>query len=473
MSRTKRSTLLKQAPAAGLAAVLMAGGIIVATSGDDGTYVVRAVMKDAAGLRKNGDVKVAGVAAGTISALELGSDDRAVVTMKLDDGAYPIGKGASAAVRPVNLLGEKYVDLDPGDLERPVSSGETIGIGRTSQPVELDDVLNMLDPGTRGRMRILVNEAGVALNGKGTDLNATIERLPRALDQTEKLVASFTADNARLKDAIAQGDRVVDAFHDGRDDLTDLVASAQRSLRVTADRRADLGQTVADVPATLSKLRTTLAKLQTTSTRLKPAALQIRRSAGPLSTTMGELPDFVKTAKPTLKSAERTAPTLGRLGRGATPVLKRLTPVASELERFSVTMKPLSRTLDHETNPLLRLIEGWGRTVQLSDAAGHVFRTDITVNQELLEHLLTRKFAKGPAASNQTTPTVLAPAPAPQSAPFPFAPRDNDAKNGGTGIFPTPLLEAPAPAPTVPAPAEPKPSTKADDTRQLLDYLLR
>ena len=32
-------------------------------------------------------------------------------------------------------------------------------------PVWHDDVLNMLDPGTRARMRILINEAGIALAG--------------------------------------------------------------------------------------------------------------------------------------------------------------------------------------------------------------------------------------------------------------------------------------------------------------------
>jgi hypothetical protein len=159
------------------------------------------------------------------------------------------------------------------------------------------------------------------------------------------------------------------------------------------------------------------------------------------------------------------APVLGRLGTRGTPVLRRVTPVADQLGTFAVTLDPLSRTLDHETNPLLRLMEGWARTTQIRDNAGHLFRTEVTVNQELLEQLLTTTAAKKPGAGDKTTPNPLDPAPAPGSKPFPLAAREGAKATPPPAATVGPPAGAPA---TTPAPATPK----ADDLRSLLDYLL-
>ena len=110
---------------------LVAFAIALAILPSENGYRVRAEFRDAAGLHKHVYVKLGGVPAGTVTSMKLTKRDTALVTMRLDDGAAPVGPGARATVRPVNLLGEKFVDLEPGDASRPLPSAPA---GRQMRP---------------------------------------------------------------------------------------------------------------------------------------------------------------------------------------------------------------------------------------------------------------------------------------------------------------------------------------------------
>lgn len=376
--------------AAALLAVLVAV-VLVARSGDD-AYRVRVVIADAAGLRKNSDVKVDGVPAGSVQKISLRRDDRAVLTLALDRSVAPIGRGAAAHVRPVNLLGEKYVDLQPGDRARPAPSGSVIPMSRTAAAVELDDVLNMLTPDTRGALRILINEAGITMAGRGTDLNALLDELPPSLDGIHDLLGQLAAERRTMRTMIAQGDRVIGAVAGRRDDLVRLVDTAQSALRRTAERRAQLGATLRAAPGAVDQLRDTLAELDRAAGALTPAARQLERTAAPLSRTLASLPAFTAAATPTLRQVGHVAPSLTTLGREGTPLVRRLRPTAERLAAFASDLAPLTRTFDQGggLDALLGLMEGWAHTIKTSDGLGHVFRLRITFDDELLTSVLQR-----------------------------------------------------------------------------------
>ncbi len=393
MNRTVRHSTPRLLAVAALVLVAAVVGFLAISGSEDPGYTVRAEFKDTAGLRKNSDVKIGGVPGGKISKIELTKDDTALVTMKLRDGAVPIGAGATADARPVNLLGEKYVDLRPGDLRKPQGSDTTIPLSRTGAPVELDQVIDTLDPTTRGRLRVLINEAGIGLQGRGADFNALLDRMPPSLREGRQLMADFAADTDQLKRLASTGDRVLQSFANGGDKLARLVEQGQRALQVTAQNRERLGESVDRAPATLRQLQATLTTLDTAAGRLKPAAAEIQRTAPPLTDALDRLPDLEDDARPTLATVKDVSPALSRLGTKGTPVVSRLGLPARELQRFSTVFDPLSRTLDTQTNPLLRMMEGWTRTIQTRDNAGHVFRTEAVLNKEFLT-LLTSKIAQ-------------------------------------------------------------------------------
>lgn len=384
--------------------------------GGGGGYFVTAEFQDAAGLTKNSDVKIGGVAGGSVTELKLTDRDTAMVTMELDEGAFPIGAGAKAASRPVNLLGEKYVDMDPGDLTKPLEDGSMIPMSRTSRPVELDDVLNTLQPDVRARLRILINEAGVAMMGRGTDLNKTFDQLPSALDETTELVDSFSNDNARLGDLLERSDRVLATVVPKGGDLQDLVTSAAQTLNVTASKRVELANTFRAAPGALRQLRGTLTQLADTSERLEPFAAQVRRTAPPLAATLKELPDFAQDAEPALAALRSTAPSLTRLGREARSPVRRLRPTSVRLSQFTKDLKPLVDSFDKQAlNNMLNLMNGWSRTIAKSDGLSHLFGLRIIFDQTLVTSVVDRfvgpnlpgaKAKAKPAAKRPTDPVT-------------------------------------------------------------------
>jgi phospholipid/cholesterol/gamma-HCH transport system substrate-binding protein len=379
---------------------------------EGGGYFVKAEFKDAAGLTKNSDVKIGGVPGGKVKSIKLTKRDTALVTMELDKGAFPLGAGASAASRPVNLLGEKYVDMQAGNLKKPVASGSLIPLSRTSRPVELDDVLNMLDPDVRARLRILINEAGIAMGGRGTDLNALIEQLPGALDQTGELVSRFSADSTALKQLIERSDRVLASVGPNDKGLEHLVTAARDALSVTASRRHQLADTVRSAPAALRQLRTSMRRLATTASDLEPMAVQLRGAAPQLASTLAELPQFAKDAKPALATAKAVSPDISRLGKQAQPTVARLKPTSEALDKVAADLAPIATSFDTGSmRGMLGLMNGWSRTIRRSDGLGHVFGLRITFDKELVTSLLDRyvtPVAKG-GPTSKTGPRKVAP----------------------------------------------------------------
>jgi virulence factor Mce-like protein len=444
--------------------VVIAVVIIFLTRSSDDGYTVKAEFKDVNGLRKNSDVKIGGVPGGKITKIELTGRDTGLVTMKLRDGVFPIGTGATADSRPVNLLGEKFVDLNPGDPKHPEQSGATIPIKDTGTPAELDDVLNMLDPTTRGRLRVLINEAGIGIAGRDSDINALLDRLPPSLRETQQLVSSFATDTDRLKRLASEGDRVIGELADGKDDVTAFVDTAERTLKNTTANRENLGRTLDGAPGTIRQLRATLDQLGTASARLRPAARKLRATSKPLAGTLARLPQFADDAEPTLRAVRETSPTLDRLGRRGAPIVARLEPTARELSRFSTIFNPFSKTLDNQTNPLLTVMEGWARTIQTRDNAGHLFRTEAIPDEEVVTGLLGRLLTH----DQQNRPQSSGPAAIANGDPLPGTP------DRSKPPVAAPKVGTPTTTPQAPAtPGQDPGKGSADGVADLLDYLLR
>lgn len=395
--------LLGPLAVAGATLAVFFGGKSLLFGTPDG-YVVRAEFKDSGGLRKNSAVKIGGVPGGKVTDIVLTPRDTALVTMHLDDNAAPVGRDAVARSRPVNLLGEKYVDLTTRDARHPMPSGATIPTRRTGAPVELDDVLNALSPDVRGRVRILINESGIALAGRGADFNSLLGGLPPALDELRRMVSDLGADTDRMHRLIARSHRVVRAVDAHHDDLGRLVANAASVLDTTARRRTQLGATIRDAPATLRRLRTAVAQLGASTGELAPGAAQLRRTARPLEAVLRRAPAFATDAAGALATARATAPTLTKLGREGRPTVARLRPVADELTTFAGQLDPVSKTLDRSIGDALGFIHGYARAEQQRDGLGHQLRLREIIGKDALDAIIDR-YVKAPAASRRGPPS--------------------------------------------------------------------
>jgi len=367
-----------------VAAVAVVAAIALLRGGDGPT--LEAEFRDAAGLRPASPVRVGGARVGVVDDIRITDRDTALVRIDLDHELL-LGQDARARVRPANLLGEKFVELEVGDRARPLRGGR-IPLQRTATPVELDDVLDVLDPTTRGRLAVLLGSLGIAVDGQGEELRAALKVLPGTVEDAGELAGQLAADSGSLERLLAATDHVTGSLAGQRRALGELVASADRALDAPARQRAGLQRLLAAAPPALRQLRTSLARIDRTGAALRPAATGLRATATPLRQALEALPAFQRTATPALRELRRTAPSLTLLGREGAPVLDRARPPLDQLAGLGRDGDRLFAALDEHAADLLGFTENWARTTQSRDATGHVFRVSIHVQLEAIKALL-------------------------------------------------------------------------------------
>src|SRR5271169_342763 len=99
---------------------------------------IKAVFDTVAGLDDKSAVRVAGVRVGKVAGIKLRPDGKAEVTLEIDKDVQ-LHSNANAKVANLGLLGEKYIELDPGTITNPlISSGQPGVVLRGSQPASID-----------------------------------------------------------------------------------------------------------------------------------------------------------------------------------------------------------------------------------------------------------------------------------------------------------------------------------------------
>ena len=117
---------------------------------------------------------------------------RAVV----DGGDHPAGlrrlpRGRQLHDRPQSLIGEYYVDCQPGNAEQklPSDGKGTVPVEQTSSTIPADLVHNVMRRPYRERLRLIIAELGTGLAGRPEDLHEVLRRAHPGLRETSKVLA--------------------------------------------------------------------------------------------------------------------------------------------------------------------------------------------------------------------------------------------------------------------------------------------
>ncbi|MEJ7718678.1 MAG: MlaD family protein [Thermoleophilaceae bacterium] len=152
------------------------------------TYYI--VLDNAFGLTEGGDLRVGGVAAGQTTRFSVTDEfpARAVVEAQIQDpGFVALNKDATCAVRQQSLIGEYYIDCQPGSPKAGrIPNAGTIPVEQTQSTIAMDLVQNIMRRPYRERFRLILSELGTGLAGRPEDLEggapACPSRLPRDLE---------------------------------------------------------------------------------------------------------------------------------------------------------------------------------------------------------------------------------------------------------------------------------------------------
>ncbi|NKZ10369.1 virulence factor Mce family protein [Mycolicibacterium septicum DSM 44393] len=272
---TMSTRVLRTAIASALSVILVVAITVVATPWwdrvRDNTFT--AYFDNTNGLYTGDEVRILGVAVGTVESIEP-QPDAAKVTFTVDR-QYPVPADVQAAILSPSLVSARALQLVPAYESGPkLADGAAIPRERTAVPVEWDDLRQQLEkltdslqpttPGGPSAVGEFVNSAADNLRGQGdtardtviklsqavsalgdhsTDIFSTVRNLQllvSALTSSSDLLASFNTNLADIStvlsnspDEVANATQALDV---AVNDLRGFVAENREGLGVTFDR---------------------------------------------------------------------------------------------------------------------------------------------------------------------------------------------------------------------------------------------
>ena len=402
---------------------------------------VVAEFTDAGAIIAGNDVKVDGVQAGRVERLEV-RDGLARVTLSVDAGFTPLHTDASAAIRPVSLLGERFVDLDRGTPSAPVlDDGGVIPATQTRRSVDFQEILDTVDEPTGTALAALLVALGDGMAGRGGDAAAAADALEPAMTRTAALLEILGEQNELLQALIDRSEPVLGALASGRGQRVDeLVAATDRLLGASAAAAPRLDEGLRRLPAALSTARSALAELAALADETTPMLASLRPVTGDLPEIAAELSDFADAAGPALASLDPVLERGNELIEAARPVVAELAAAGGDMETAARSGRAMSDAFPEDLGNVLDFVRNLALATSGSDGISHYLRTFVVSSPEAVDG----RFPEGGPAE---PPSGEPPAP-----PEP------------------PVVNRPAPAPAAPVPAPAEPAGRVfDHVRRLLE----
>lgn len=291
-------TLLRVATAFTLIATLTLGIAMVATSWHPRRTTVVAYFANTNGLYTGDEVRILGVAVGTVDRIEP-QPASAKVTFSVDS-RYPVPADVKAAILSPSLVSARAIQLVPAYSGGPkLDSGAVIPQERTAVPVEWDDFRSQLEklsgslqptvPGGASPLGQFVSTAAANLRGQGDTARDTVIKLSQA--------------------ASALGDHSTDIFSTVRN-LQLLVSALSSSSELLADFNTNLADVTGVLSNTPNEIATAVGGLDTAVADLRGFVAENREGIGTTVDRLGSITTALNDSRGDIKQILHITPTV-------------------------------------------------------------------------------------------------------------------------------------------------------------------
>jgi ABC-type transporter Mla subunit MlaD len=375
---------------------------------------------NAFGLVKGGDFRVGGVTAGTTTDFDVvkrpGQAPKAVVEVEVaEPGFADFRADASCDIRPQSLIGEYYVDCQPGSSPRRLPAGGVVPVEQTSSTIPTDLVNNVMREPTRERLRLLVTELGTGLAGRPDDLQEVLRRAHPGLRETSRTLEVLAAQNETIKNFITDSDTVIAALERRKGELARFIREAGDAAEFGASRREELRAGVRRLPQFLDELEPTMAQLGATADESTPLLADLERAAPSLDRFLERVGPFAEAAAPAVDSLGEASAVGQRAVTKGREEIAELRALATEAQPFAKPLRQFLETSDDrrraiEDDPRAKAaappapdptaIEGSGGftgmealwnyffwqtlSINMVDDVGHILRASLTATPDCL-----------------------------------------------------------------------------------------
>jgi len=352
------------------------------------SYRITAYFPEATALAQESDVRIGGVSVGNVKTIDLAPPDQRVngkdtteAEIEIEPQFAPISEDARAILRQKTLLGETYVELtsgtEPGEQQAPVSlgaaanvtdaqskeiesipEGGTLGISRTQEATQIDEIFNALDEQTRTAFQQWQQTAAVAVEGRGLDLNDSFGNLGPFLTDASDIIDILGRQKEELKGLVRDTGAVFEALTERDQQLAGAIVGSDNTFGALASEDRALAETFQIFPTFQRETRATLESLDDFQANARPLVEDLIPVARDLSPTLAS----VRELSPTLRDffvkfgdletvAKRGFPALTRTLNGLAPVLDKLDP-------FLANLNPVIRYLSFQRKTITDFLTG-------------------------------------------------------------------------------------------------------------------
>jgi phospholipid/cholesterol/gamma-HCH transport system substrate-binding protein len=277
-----------------ITAIVVYFGFTKRIPGEHG-FRLNAAFNTAVNIAPKSPVRIAGVDVGTVSSVKR-VGNTGVVSMEITKTGLPIHADATLKIRARLLLeGNWFVELQPGTPSaRTLSSGATIPVTQTSDPVQLDQLLDALNTDTRANLQTFLIEFGSALTREPTaaenaEQNPAVRNLNAAqaikktyLDAPEALKGGAIVNQAfagveqnDLSNLISGTDKLSAALNVHEQQLSELFVNFNTFLGSLAAQSSSLSAAVAQLPGALQNAGRAFANVNASAPSLRQFSLDL------------------------------------------------------------------------------------------------------------------------------------------------------------------------------------------------------
>jgi phospholipid/cholesterol/gamma-HCH transport system substrate-binding protein len=230
-----------------------------------------AVFADASRLKTGQSVRVAGMRVGTVNSVKLRQDKTVLVSFDADPSVR-LTTGTRAAVRYLNLVGDRYLELIDGPGDASLPPGSQIPKERTQSALDLDLLLGGLKPVIRGLNPQDVNALSASLiqifQGQGGTLQSLFSNtsgfttaladhqqiIQALIDNLRTLLGTLTKEGDKFSGTIDRLEQLVTQLAAERDPIGTAIESLNNGTASVADLLTDARAPLAGTVEQLSRL---------------------------------------------------------------------------------------------------------------------------------------------------------------------------------------------------------------------------
>lgn len=327
------------------------GGGSMPDIGEPKDYRVSFHTDDILNLQNSGDVDIAGVVVGHVAERLVDRDDDASVTVSISPEAAPLHEGVKIQVKPKGVLGASYVDIVDGD-GAPIPSDTTLPDSAVTPSVDINDVLETLDPKTRNALRGTIRSLGTATEGTSGDLSKLMTGLGNLGREGHTALDAIAAQSDDLKALTREATTLLDALDTGQGQIAAVVRDARTLTEATAGQRRAIEDTMQATPRLLGSARVATGELGELSGPLAPVAADLKAAAPDLNSALQQLPAVTNDLRGLLPALDGTLD-------AAPATLERIPTFGSDVR----TLVPGAELMLRDINPMLAYMKPYGRDV--------------------------------------------------------------------------------------------------------------